>query len=429
MLSYIDLLRSGHIPKRPTSAAVERAPQVSIPSHPGQIPNRQPAEGAEQVRQPLRAPASAQETTVIPPPAPVAPKKVVASSGTGPAVRKAVESRATSDAGRQMQSRQGVEPRNRKMAGKGKDRKDWLGQCVTHTLRIFQAASRGRPVRIDHLSAHIRILLRFLVKKPEGVNLLELAISRSTSRIRGVDRDLGDLVEKSITMMLYAIKMGIHLQLDEHELHMLVLAAMLHHIGMARVSAFIRLKQEKLKSEERGQIELALKEGAAYLRSCGVSDNRILAAASQARERYDGSGEPLGLKGNEISPSARIIGLLSMFEALIHFRPYRRRLLPRDAIRELIIHHKKAFDPAMLRSLIESVSLYPVGTYVQLNTGDIGRVICVHRRLPLRPIIRLASDRHGNSIKPRDVDLQKQPNLQVERCMYPEELAAQEHRD
>ncbi len=305
-------------------------------------------------------------------------------------------------------------------AGQGQG---WMGQCILLVLAIFRAAHRGEPARMDRLSEHIRMLVHSLAKKPENVNLLELGVSRGAQSIRGMDRDLGDLVEKSITMMLYAVKTGLHFKLDENGLKTLILAAMLHHIGMARVSAVTRYKAEKLNATEHRQIDLAPKQGAAYLLSCGIRDRRILTAASQARERFDGSGGPEGLKGAEISRTARIVGLLSMFEALIHFRAYRKRLLPRDAIRELIVHHKAAFDPAMLKGLIESVSLYPVGIYVQLNSGDIGQVIRVHRRLPLRPVVRLLLDRHGNSIEPRNINLQMQSNLMVERCMYPEDLS------
>ena len=240
--------------------------------------------------------------------------------------------------------------------------------------------------------------------------------------IRDADTDLGDLVEKSVMMMLYAIKMGRQLRFNEDELHALVLAGMLHHIGMAQISADIRHKKKKLKPAEMDRIHAAPERGVEYLRQCGIRDDRILTAASQAQERFDGSG-PAGLKGNEISRTARIIGLLSMFEALIHYRPYRKRLLPRDAIRELLIHHKSTFDPAFLKCLIDAISLYPVGTYVQLNSGDIGQVIRVHRRLPLRPVVHLSMDRHGNGIMPRDVNMQAQPTLMVKRCMYPEDVS------
>ncbi|MDX8395643.1 MAG: hypothetical protein R8K22_04435 [Mariprofundaceae bacterium] len=76
----------------------------------------------------------------------------------------------------------------------------------------------------------------------------------------------------------------------------------------------------------------------------------------------------------------------------------------------------------MLKALIESISLYPVGTYVQLNSGDVGQVIRISPRLPLRPFVIINMDSHGNALPPREIALKDQPNLMVQRCMYEEGL-------
>ncbi len=304
------------------------------------------------------------------------------------------------------------------------DEQAWLEACVRHALDVFRRAAADEPADLKPLrNAVTSLLASEQADGPDRLERLERIMADHPAEIRKRDDDVGDLVEKSIMMMIYAIKMGRRLRLNDDELLALVLAGMLHHVGMARVSTDIRHKKKKLTREERKEIADAPARGAAWLKEkCGVHDERILTAAAQARERFDGSG-PQGLKEHEISRTARIIGLLSMFEAMIHYRAYRKRLLPRDAIREILIHHKQSFDPAFLKCLIDAISLYPVGTYVQLNSGDIGQVIHVHQRLPLRPVVRLTLDRHGNGIVPRTVDLSAQPNLMVERCMYPEDIA------
>jgi len=298
----------------------------------------------------------------------------------------------------------------------------WLKTCVKLVLHVFQSAAADTPVSLEPLFSHTRLLVKSLMKKPDSLPGLELEVARHDHDIRNVDYDLGNLVLKSITLMLYAIKMALRMRLNEGEMHTLMLAAMLHHIGMAQVPASIRHKKGSLTSKERELVGRAPALGEAYLRSCGVTDPGILTAAAQSQERQDGSG-PLGLSGDQISFTARIVSLLSVFEALITYRPYRKRLLPRDAISILIKQHKEEFDQELLKYLIESISMYPVGSYVQLNSGDVGQIIVVHHRLPLRPKVRLTMDRHGNGIVPRVVDLRTQPNLRVSRCMYKEELS------
>jgi len=327
------------------------------------------------------------------------------------------------DAAEDYASVTGSTQQERKDAKPGEDMVEWLDVCARHVLALFNAAAADTPSDIAPLDHHIEELIQRLAGNPQLVNELELAIANRTKDIRTIDDTNGDLVQKAVMMMLYAIKTGLQLNATGEALKQLVLAAMLHHIGMAQIPADIRRKKESLTEKERERIQQAPQKARAYLEQCGISTAEILQAAEQAQERYDGSG-PQGLAGTDIAYSARLVGLLSMFESLIHYRTYRERLLPRDAIRELVNHHKAAFDPVMLKALIESISLYPVGTYVQLNSGDVGQVVYVHPRLPLRPKVLLSLDRHGNPIVPRVVDLRSQPNLMVQRCMYEEGLAS-----
>ncbi|MES0370735.1 MAG: HD domain-containing phosphohydrolase [Mariprofundaceae bacterium] len=297
----------------------------------------------------------------------------------------------------------------------------WLTDTSQEIAKLFKTASSNEPAAIQPLIEQLNIFLKNGGANQDLIHALELEISHREKKIGGLDSDLGGLIQKSVKMMLYSIKMGQRLKLTSDELRSHILAAMIHHIGMSQISSKIRHKKEKLTKDEITEIRTASLKSHEYLNRCGITDASILLAADQAQERFDGSG-PQGLSGSHIAYSARIVGLLSMFEALIHYRPYRDRLLPRDAIRELINHHKKAFDPKILKALIESISLYPVGTYVQLNSGDVGLVIEVHERLPLRPLVRIMFDSQGDSIPPREVDLQAQPNLMVQRCMYEEGL-------
>jgi len=300
---------------------------------------------------------------------------------------------------------------------------DWLSTCVEHITSIFQHAQQNSAANINALSSCLNELLTQLKHDQDQsqINKLELNIAQQTQNILHSHPELGSLIQKSVMMMLYTIKSGQRLKLSNHELRIQTLACMLHHIGMAQIPASIRNKKEKLTRDELAQIRQSPQHGINFFELSNISEKSILDATSQATERYDGSGSK-GLSGSDIAWSARLTGVLSMFEALIHYRPYRARLLPRDAIREMVKNHKKSFDPAMLKALIESISLYPIGTYVQLNSGDVGLVVHVHPRLPLRPIVDIRMDKQGNPVPPRQVNLQKQPNLMIEKCMYEEAL-------
>jgi len=303
----------------------------------------------------------------------------------------------------------------------GFDFATWLQLISQDLSAIFQAAQEQQPTDTLQLNEHLRILFSLLERDNTTLGFLELEISRNIKSICNVDISVNDLVQKAIMMMLYTIKVGLQLKLQHQELLQNTVAAMLHHIGMAMVPDAIRHQTGKLSADEIKLIKNASKNAVRYLNSCDIDNNLLLLAAAQSSERFDGSGAT-GLSGHNIAWIARVIGLLSMFEALIHIRPYRQRLLPRDAIRELVNRHKRAFDPVILKALIESISLYPVGTFVQLNTGEIGQVITVHNKFPLRPIVHINMDKFGNAITEREINLKNQPNLMIQKCMYEEAL-------
>ena len=297
--------------------------------------------------------------------------------------------------------------------------RDILAHIIDSTLTAFRHAATDTNFDFSALQQATDEIVSRLEAEPAQLNQFELVLTDREKYLLNMDPNVGDLLQKAMTMMLYALKIGLQLSLPQHSLVDLALAATLHHLGMARISTQVRHKKNKLSEDELAMIGKAPEFSAAYLQRNGLNRGDILLAVANAQERHDGSG-PRGLEGNSIPPLARIVGLLSMFESLIHVRSYRERLLPRDAIRLLIKNHKKSFDPAILKALIDAISLYPVGCFVQLNTGEVGQVVSVNPRLPLRPKVEIRFNRQGDEIPAREVDLRNQPTLMVRRCMYEE---------
>jgi len=310
-------------------------------------------------------------------------------------------------------------PGERAIADSPNDIKHLLLHTIEMTLEAFRHAAADKPFSFVALEKEVGNIAAWLERDRDMLNHFELLLVNREMHLRKMDAELGDLLQKAMIMMLYSLKVGLQLELPHLSLSELALAATLHHLGMSRIATDIRHKQGKLTSEELEAIRKAPAFSVAYLEKNGLQRPDILQAVENAQERYDGSG-PKGLEGGQIPFMARVVGLLSMFESLVHIRSYRERLLPRDAIRMLIKNHKKTFDPSILRALIDAISLYPVGCYVQLNTGEVGQVVYVNPRLPLRPKVEIRFNRHGNEIPARDVDLRNQPTLMIRRCMYEE---------
>jgi len=118
----------------------------------------------------------------------------------------------------------------------------------------------------------------------------------------------------------------------------------------------------------------------------------------QHHEQYDGKGYPRGLKGNQINEYSRIASIADCYEAQIVQRSYRKKQLFYHAMKDLLASGVNKFDPVILRTFLSKMSVYPIGSLVQLNDGCIGLVIGSVPEKPLRPIIKLIFDKNQNKI-------------------------------
>ncbi len=160
------------------------------------------------------------------------------------------------------------------------------------------------------------------------------------SKINGFSKEVCDLLLKLVNIIenreqfsighservaYYAKKVGHELGFSPQQLEYLELAGRLHDIGKISISDYILQKEGPLDPDER----LIIRQHP--LVSCEIIApfsflHPIIPAIKYHHERWDGSGYPDGLKGEEIPLEARILGVVDSFEALSSNRPYRKKL-------------------------------------------------------------------------------------------------------
>src|SRR5438105_1895600 len=139
-----------------------------------------------------------------------------------------------------------------------------------------------------------------------------------------------------------------------------------------------------------------------------------LEAVLEHHEREQGQGYPQGLPGSAIHPHAKILGLVDTYTRLTSPRPPQARLLPHEAIREIVRSKHESFPSALIKALLSEISVFPPRTLVRLNTGEVGRVVGVNRNHPLRPKVEIISDSKGDRLPaPKLIDLSEAPFLYI----------------
>lgn len=131
----------------------------------------------------------------------------------------------------------------------------------------------------------------------------------------------------------------------------------------------------------------------------------ILTAILQHHEREQGQGYPRGLRGDTVHPHAKIIGLVDTYLRLMGPRE------PHRAICQIVRRRHETFPAPLVKALVDEVSVFPPGTVIRLNTGEVGTVVAVSRNHPLRPKVELTTDARGRPVPPRVVDLREAPFL------------------
>ncbi|MEW6044951.1 MAG: HD domain-containing phosphohydrolase [Bacillota bacterium] len=210
----------------------------------------------------------------------------------------------------------------------------------------------------------------------------------------------------SVDVGVMALIAGIAMGLSRPRLIDLGMGALLHDVGKTQVNRPILTKPGPLTPAESESMKLHTVYGFDMLR--GRRDISAVAAhvAYEHHERNDGSGYPRGLREAKIHPLAQVVAVVDVFDAMTSDRPYRRGLPAHEAARYLTRTKGRLFSVVAVERFLARLPLYPTGTVVALNTGELALVIAQNSADRTRPVVRLLAAPGGRPFKrPVDIDL------------------------
>ncbi|MBP2637726.1 MAG: hypothetical protein H6Q72_3633 [Firmicutes bacterium] len=202
----------------------------------------------------------------------------------------------------------------------------------------------------------------------------------------------------SVNVCVLATFTGIQLGYDTTQLKELALGALLHDTGKMLVPKEILTKPGPLTEQECTIMQQHADLGFELLRKQG--DIPLLSAhiAYQHHERFDGTGYARGLSGADIHEYARIVSIADVYDALTSDRPYKEGCLPHEAYEIMMSLANTHFDPDILKEFLNQIALYPLGSIVQLNTGEIALVTQVTPGLQTRPSLKILIDAYNRRL-------------------------------
>ncbi len=211
----------------------------------------------------------------------------------------------------------------------------------------------------------------------------------------------------SLDVCIYSLIAAKALQLPNETLVTLALGALLHDVGKTKIADAILAKQGPLTEAEFAEAKKHARLGYELVQKVAGIKPNVARIVLQHHERCDGSGYPDGLRGAAISPLAKIVAVADIYDALTSDRAYNKKILPHEAAEYLLCISNTLIDPQIATVFLKHIAIYPRGCQVLLNSKEVAVVLDSNENMPLRPLLKVITDRRGNPlVRPFVLDLQ-----------------------
>jgi HD-GYP domain-containing protein (c-di-GMP phosphodiesterase class II) len=265
---------------------------------------------------------------------------------------------------------------------------------------VLEHVEAGRGVDLENVQNAVSPVIESVMRNPDAmVWLVTLQKQDEYS------------YHHSIASSVWAVVLGRHLGFDSRSLDILAIGGMLLDIGKARLPPELLMKEGDLSTYEINLLRQHVDYSLDMVSKTPGIGREVLDMIEYHHERFDGSGYPKGAASSDIPVYGRIAGLVDCYDAMITARVYAPAMSTYDAIRELNAQSGTLFQRELVEQFVQAMGMFPTGSLVELNSGEVGIVIEQNRVRRLRPKVMILLDSKKEPLKkPKTVDLCKLPS-------------------
>jgi len=253
-----------------------------------------------------------------------------------------------------------------------------------------EAVRAGRTLDAARVEQAVRSMTESVLRNPDALLLF------SQLKQKG-DYTTSHAVDVAVYMTAFAR----FLQLPPEDISLLGYLGLLQDVGKTRLPTELLNKRNRLSEAEFAQAKQHVQYSVEILSETPGLPPGLAELALLHHERQDGSGYPKGLKGRDIGLLGSIAGIIDTFDALTARRPYAEPVPPSAALSMLYKWRGSFFDPVLIEQFIRCIGIFPLGSTVELNSGEIGIVIAQNLEKRLQPRVMVIRDAAGNPLKPQ----------------------------
>lgn len=247
---------------------------------------------------------------------------------------------------------------------------------------VLERMRQGKRINVEQVHKSLDLMIESIARNEDAM-----------SWITRMKQKNDYVYEHSIASAVWAMILGKQLGFDGDDLRVLAMGTMFMDVGKTKLNDQLLVKPQ-LSESEMSTVRRHVEYGVDIVRAMPGVDSRLLSIVSHHHERHDGSGYPYGLAGSDIPIFAHLAGVIDTYDAMTQSRPYADAASTFDAMQEL---HKLAgswFSRQVVEQFVAALGVFPVGTLVELSTGEVGVVIAQNKLRRLTPKLMLLLDEH-----------------------------------
>jgi HD-GYP domain-containing protein (c-di-GMP phosphodiesterase class II) len=189
-------------------------------------------------------------------------------------------------------------------------------------------------------------------------------------------------------------------------LERLGITGLLLDIGNMKLPGELLQKKSRLTPEDFEIIKSHVQLGLEILKETPNLHADILDGVAQHHEREDGSGYPAGISGNNISLFGRMAAIVQSFTALTNTRSHTKAVSAHEALKSISALSGEYYLDSLVEQFIQTIGIFPVGSLVELSTGEVAIIIGQNKLRRLKPRVLIVRDSNKNPVShPTTLDL------------------------
>ncbi len=256
-----------------------------------------------------------------------------------------------------------------------------------------------RIPQLDQIKDAVTDMVNTMVQNPDALMWV--------AKLREED---GQVYEHGVKVAIYLMALGRHLGFPKEDLAHLGTIGLLADVGKTKVARAILEKPGMLDADEFSEVKLHVEIGLQLLQSSMTLPKAVVDGIAQHHERLDGTGYPNGLSGDQIGIYGRMAAIADSFAALVSTRPYANASSAQDALMNLYEWCGTSFHEPLVEQFVQAIGIFPVGSMVELSSGEVAIVLSHNRTRRLEPKVLVISwPDHRPLSTPIERDLKDKP--------------------